>query len=82
MGDLSQYSTLVYTLVGVLILGNLGTILTVLIATHKIIWWASEVDSRVRANERSIGRIYNSLKETREEFKLEIKDLHENVKFN
>jgi hypothetical protein len=36
-----------YYIAGVLFVANVGTIVTILIAAMKTVWWASKLDSRV-----------------------------------
>lgn len=41
-----------YTLIGVLIIANVGTIVSVIVAALRSVWWMSKLDSRVdRAQE-------------------------------
>ena len=40
----------VYATIGILIVGNLGTIFTVMMSVYKLVWWASKVDSRIEKN--------------------------------
>lgn len=47
----------VYWLVGVIVLANLGTIVSVLIVGFKGVWWLSKLDSRVESVEKSVDSL-------------------------
>jgi hypothetical protein len=41
-----------YVIVGVLILANIGTVVTIFYGIGKVVWWLSKLDSRVETLER------------------------------
>lgn len=65
----------VYTMVGVLIIGNLGTIGVVLKASHKLAWWASKVDSKIDANEKDINNAHKAIRDVKRELKEDLREL-------
>jgi hypothetical protein len=46
-----------YWLVGVLVLANFGTIISVLVMGFKGAWWLSKLDSRVESVEKSVDSL-------------------------
>lgn len=44
---MSELPASVYWVVGILVVGNLGTIGTILFTLGKAVWWLSKLDSRV-----------------------------------
>lgn len=54
-GSTGVDTTNIYILVGLFVLANLGTIITVLITSAKVIWWASKVESRITKAEADIS---------------------------
>lgn len=51
----------IYPVAGALILGNLGTIGSVLFATYRLVWWASKVDSRIDQTKETAIRAHKRI---------------------
>ena len=49
--------------VGVLILMNLGTIVTVLMTAGKAIWWASAISAKVDKNKESLDSLHGKIRD-------------------
>lgn len=50
-----------YYVAGVLLLTNLGTIISILFAAFKAVWWASKLDSRVSEARATAVRAHKRL---------------------
>jgi hypothetical protein len=58
-----QISSTLYWIVGVLVVGNIGTIVTVVISAMKGVWWLSKLDSRVTENEADINSAHAKIRD-------------------
>jgi hypothetical protein len=55
-----------YWLVGAMIVMNLGTIVTIVYAAGRAVWWMAKLDSRVTSNSRDLKAAHDKLRELRE----------------
>ena len=70
-----EIPTWLYTMIGALIVGNVGTIGVVLKASHKLAWWASKVDSRIDSNEKDINTAHKAIRDVKRELKDDLREL-------
>jgi len=57
--DLSQF----YWAIGIMIVMNLGTIITILVSAARGIWWVAKLDARVIENEKDINAAHQLIRE-------------------
>lgn len=48
---------IIYWLIGVSVVFNLGTIFAVLYFTGKVVWWAARIDHRVSETEEEVSEL-------------------------
>ena len=54
-----------YWLVGIMVIMNVGTIITVLLAAGKTIWWASSINVTVKRNTKDIKAAHDLIREVK-----------------
>ena len=55
--NLTDLPASIYWAVGIIVVANLGTIVSVLVVGFRGIWWLSKLDSRVEAVEKSVASL-------------------------
>lgn len=57
----------VYYVVGALLIANVGTIVTIIFAALKVVWWAAKADSRISEAKAMAVRAHKRLDEVKGE---------------
>lgn len=68
---IAQIPTNFYVVVGVLVLANIGTVVSIFYGVGKVVWWLSKLDSRVENLEnettKDIDAAHSAIREIRKE---------------
>lgn len=52
-----------YWIVGIMVVMNISTIIAVLVAVGRTIWWASDITGKVKRNTKDINNAHEIIKE-------------------
>lgn len=55
---MTQMPTSIYLVIGILVIFNMGTIITVLVGAGKGLWWLSKLEERVKKTEKDVDHAH------------------------
>lgn len=58
-----------YVIAGTLIVANLGTVLSVFYGIGKAVWWAAQVDSKIKDHTEDIDAAHKFIREIKQQTK-------------
>ncbi len=64
------------TIVGALIVGNIATIISVIAAAGRVVWYLAKLDSKVKEHDKDINAAHEKIREV----KSDVKDMIETLR--